>query len=70
MAQVTFDQFHRYSNSIIEEAVFHKDEEGKVQKTLTLEANNMMITNVDILSIEPADPNVLASLTKSVAMGF
>jgi len=69
VAQCTFDQFHRNSNAIIEEAVFHRDDEGQINSKLLLEANNMIVSNVDVHSIEPADPNVLASLTKSVQMG-
>jgi len=69
VAQCTFDQFHRNSNAIIEEAVFHRNEKGEINKTLLLEANNMVVSNVDVHSIEPADPSVLASLTKSVQMG-
>jgi len=71
VAQCTFDQFHRHSNAIIEEAVFHRNPEtGKINPTLLLEANNMIVSNVDVHSIEPADPSVLASLTKSVQMGM
>jgi len=71
VAQCTFDQFHRHSNAIIEEAVFHRNPEtGKINPTLLLEANNMIVSNVDVHSIEPADPSVLASLTKSVQMAI
>jgi len=35
-----------------------------------IEANSMAISNVDILSIEPTDARVSASLTKSVQMGI
>jgi len=70
VAQCTFDQFHRQSNSLIEEAVFHRDENGLIKSKLLIEANNMVISNVDVHSIEPADPQMLASLTKSVQMAI
>jgi len=70
VAQCTFDQFHRHSNTLIEEAVFHRDEENIIKNKLLIEANNMVISDVDVHSIEPADPQMLASLTKSVQMAI
>jgi len=70
VAQCTFDQFHRHSNTLIEEAVFHRDEKDRILEELSIEANSMIISNVDVHSIEPADPQMLASLTKSVQMAI
>ncbi len=42
VAQTPFDQFHRYSNSIIRKAVFDVDKDGKVNKMLKFDANQLV----------------------------
>ena len=42
VAQTPFDQFHRYSNSIIRKAVFGVDKDDKVNKMLKFDANQLV----------------------------
>ena len=65
-----FDEFHRNSALIIREAVFGTDEEGHVGEELRFRANNLVITNVDIQSVEPVDEETLKSLQKSVQIAI
>jgi major vault protein len=70
VAQVPFDEFHRYSVRIIKQAVFGQDDKGNIKNKLCFEANRLVITNVDIQSIEPVDRNMRESLSKSVQMAI
>ncbi|KXJ17149.1 Major vault protein [Exaiptasia diaphana] len=70
VAQVPFDEFHRYSVRIIKQAVFGEDDKGNIKTKLCFEANRLVITNVDIQSIEPIDRNMRESLSKSVQMAI
>ncbi|CAL1533849.1 unnamed protein product [Lymnaea stagnalis] len=69
VAQVTFDDFHKNSAKIIRSSVFgFKD--GKVGSHLTFSQNNLVITNVDIQSVEPVDQRTRDSLQKSVQLAI
>ncbi|XP_028390811.1 major vault protein-like [Dendronephthya gigantea] len=70
VAQTPFDQFHRYSNSIIRKATFGVDSDGEVKKMLKFDANQLVITQIDVQSIEPVDENMKNSLMKSVQMAI
>ncbi|EDO49176.1 predicted protein [Nematostella vectensis] len=70
VAQVTFDEFHRYSAKIIRRAVFGVDEKGNVRNRLRFDDNRLVVTNIDIQSIEPVDLNMRDSLSKSVQMAI
>lgn len=70
VAQTPFDEFHRYSNNIIRKAVFGVDKDDKVNKTLKFDANKLIITQIDVQSIEPVDENMRNSLMKSVQMAI
>ncbi|KAJ7385524.1 hypothetical protein OS493_015096 [Desmophyllum pertusum] len=70
VAQVPFDEFHRYSTSVIKKAVFGVDKDGKIKQRLVFEANQLVVTNVDIQSIEPVDMQMSESLSKSVQMAI
>ena len=65
-----FDEFHRNSARIIREAVFGIDAEGHIGEELRFRANNLVITNVDIQSVEPVDEETLKSLQKSVQIAI
>ncbi len=65
VAQTTFDQFHRHSAEVIREAVF-AGKSGAAQR-LVFESNNLVISNIDIQSVEPVDARTRDSLQKSVA---
>eukprot|EP01099_Mayorella_cantabrigiensis_P002603 TRINITY_DN213_c0_g1_i1.p1 TRINITY_DN213_c0_g1~~TRINITY_DN213_c0_g1_i1.p1 ORF type:complete len:852 (+),score=279.75 TRINITY_DN213_c0_g1_i1:72-2558(+) len=71
VASVPFDDFHRHSADIIKRAVFGINREsGQFRETLTFEANNLVITNIDIQSVEPVDQRTRDSLQKSVQLAI
>ncbi|EFA77697.1 major vault protein [Heterostelium album PN500] len=70
VASSTFDNFHKHSSDIIQTAVFGKDEEGKPNNRLVFETNGLVITNIDVQSVEPVDQRTLDSLQKSVQLAI
>ncbi|XP_065071195.1 major vault protein-like [Rhopilema esculentum] len=70
VARTPFDEFHRYSARIVKEAIFGVDEDGNIRPSLLFKENNMIITNVDIQSIEPVDRQMRDSLLKSVQLAI
>jgi major vault protein len=60
-----FDNFHRQSATIIHQAVF-----GASNKVFKFTANNLVITNIDIQSVEPVDQRTRDSLQKSVQLAI
>ena len=65
-----FDEFHRNSARIIRQAVFGTDEEGRIRDEFRFRTNNLVITNIDIQSVEPVDERTLDSLQKSVQIAI
>jgi len=65
-----FDEFHRNSAHIIREAVFGVDEEGRIRDEFRFRVNNLVVTNIDIQSVEPVDEETLKSLQKSVQLAI
>jgi len=70
VAAVSFDAFHRYSAKIIRSAVFGVDENEKVKNKFQFSSNNLVITNIDIQSVEPVDQRTRDSLQKSVQLAI
>ncbi|KAG8341914.1 putative major vault protein [Trypanosoma vivax] len=70
VAAVDFDSFHRNSARIIREAVFGCGEDGQVRNCLRFSANNLIVTNIDIQSVEPTDAKTRESLQKSVQLAI
>jgi len=70
VAGVKFDEFHRNSARIIRTAVFGTDEEGRVREEFRFRANHLVITNIDIQTVEPVDEETLKSLQKSVQIAI
>lgn len=70
VAAVPFDDFHRNSARIIRSSVFGLDENMKVRDQFKFQANNLLITNVDIQSVEPVDQRTRDSLQKSVQLAI
>ena len=64
VAGTTFDDFHKNSSDIIRRAVFFKSEE------LRFNSNGLIITDVDIQSVEPIDEETRRSLLRSVQMAI
>lgn len=48
MSSVSFEDFHHNSSLKIREAVFGKDADGNIRNELKFDANNLIITSVDI----------------------
>jgi major vault protein len=70
IAGVSFDAFHKNSAKIICSAVFGADESGKVRNRFFFSANSLVITNIDIQSVEPVDQRTRESLQKSVQLAI
>jgi major vault protein len=70
VAAHSFDNFHKGSSQIIREAVFGIDVEGKTKNRFIFSANNLVITNIDIQSVEPVDSRTRDALTKSVQLAI
>jgi len=70
VAAVTFDAFHRNSVKVIRSAVFGQDDQQKVRNKFQFSANNLVITNIDIQSVEPVDQRTRDSLQKSVQLAI
>merc|ERR1712072_81054 len=67
---VTFDVFHKNSIKIIRASVFGMNKDGKVGDRFHFYSNNLVITNIDIQSVEPVDSETRTSLQKSVQMAI
>ena len=65
-----FEEFHRNSAKIIRAAVFGADDKGHVGDDFRFSTNHLVITNIDIQSVEPIDEETLKSLQKSVQIAI
>uniref|UniRef100_A0A665XDM0 Major vault protein n=1 Tax=Echeneis naucrates TaxID=173247 RepID=A0A665XDM0_ECHNA len=70
VASVQFDDFHKNSNRIISSAVFGFDEKMAVRPNLRFSQNNLVISSVDIQSVEPVDQRTRDALQKSVQLAI
>jgi len=71
VAAVSFDKFHKNSAEIIKSAVFGIDPEtGQPRGKFFFSANNLVITNIDIQSVEPVDQRTRDALQKSVQLAI
>eukprot|EP01112_Ceratiomyxa_fruticulosa_P014613 TRINITY_DN4201_c0_g1_i2.p1 TRINITY_DN4201_c0_g1~~TRINITY_DN4201_c0_g1_i2.p1 ORF type:complete len:836 (-),score=252.73 TRINITY_DN4201_c0_g1_i2:463-2970(-) len=71
VAAVSFDNFHKHSAHIIRQAVFGVDGgKGATNNRFTFPQNNLVITNIDIQSVEPVDQRTRDSLQKSVQLAI
>jgi len=71
VSSVTFDDFHRNSARIIQVAIFGVDPQtNRSKELLTFEANNLVVTSVDIRAVEPVDQRTRDSLQKSVTQAI
>jgi major vault protein len=66
----SFDEFHRNSAKIIRTAVFGLDEEQKIKNRFAFQSNNLIISNIDIQSVEPVDSRTRDALQKSVQLAI
>ncbi|XP_062457007.1 major vault protein, partial [Rhea pennata] len=70
VAAVSFDDFHKNSNRVICSAVFGFDENGRLREQLRFAANGLVVTSVDIQSVEPVDQRTRDSLQRSVQLAI
>lgn len=70
VAGVQFDDFHKNSAKIIRASVFGVDENARVKDGFIFPQNNLVITNVDIQSVEPVDQRTRDALQKSVQLAI
>ena len=70
VAQVPFDVFHKTSATLIPEALFGTDDEGNLGEFFKFDSNNLVITSIDIQSVEPVDQRTRDSLQKSVQLAI
>jgi major vault protein len=70
VAAHSFDNFHKSSATIIREAVFGADENGNPNNKFVFSSNNLVITNIDIQSVEPVDSRTRDALQKSVQLAI
>lgn len=70
VAGVQFDDFHKNSSKIIRASVFGMDENKKVRDKLVFPQNSLVITSIDIQSVEPVDQRTRDSLQKSVQLAI
>jgi len=70
VASHTFDSFHRHSATAIRTAVFGVGDDGKIKNRLQFGSNNLVISNIDIQSVEPVDQRTRDALQKSVQLAI
>jgi len=70
VASVSFDTFHRNSALVIREAVFGKEKAASDLAVFRYPSNNLVITNIDVQSVEPVDQRTRDSLQKSVQLAI
>ncbi|XP_051988084.1 major vault protein-like [Xyrauchen texanus] len=70
VASVQFDDFHKNSNRIICSAVFGFDEKMAMGSSMRFAQNGLIISSVDIQSVEPVDQRTRDALQKSVQLAI
>lgn len=70
VASASFDDFHKHSSEIIHQAVFGGPVNGVPNDRLAFPANSLVVTNIDVQSVEPVDQRTLDSLQKSVQLAI
>jgi len=69
VASVSFDHFHKLSADVIRDAIFGKQKDSGTAR-LVFSQNMMIVTTVDIQSVEPVDQRTQDSLLKSVQLAI
>lgn len=70
VAGTQFDDFHKSSAEIIRAAVFGLDADKRVRDQFVFPQNNLVITSIDIQSVEPVDQRTRDALQKSVQLAI
>jgi major vault protein len=66
----SFDEFHKHSAKLIRTAIFGLGEKGKIRNRFVFSQNKLVITNIDIQSVEPVDSRTRDALQKSVQLAI
>ncbi|TFJ96179.1 barH-like 1 homeobox protein [Platysternon megacephalum] len=70
VASVSFDDFHKNSNRILCSAVFGFDAELQVRSSLCFPQNGLVVSSVDVQSVEPVDQRTRDALQRSVQLAI
>ena len=70
VAGTQFDDFHKNSAQIIRASVFGLDADKRVRDRFVFPQNNLVITSIDIQSVEPVDQRTRDALQKSVQLAI
>lgn len=70
VAAHTFDSFHKNSATLIRTAVFGTEADGTPRSNFVFNSNNLVISNIDIQSVEPVDQRTRDALQKSVQLAI
>jgi major vault protein len=70
VASVPFDLFHKSSAKLIRTSLFGLDANGSVKDRFEFGANGLVITSIDIQSVEPVDSKTRDALQKSVQLAI
>jgi major vault protein len=66
----SFDEFHKHSAKLIRTAIFGIDENGKIKNRFAFSQNCLVVSNIDIQSVEPVDSRTRDALQKSVQLAI
>jgi len=66
----SFDEFHKHSAKLIRTAIFGIDEAGKIKNRFAFSQNKLVVSNIDIQSVEPVDSRTRDALQKSVQLAI
>mmetsp|Transcript_37203 Transcript_37203/g.38582 ORF Transcript_37203/g.38582 Transcript_37203/m.38582 type:complete len:821 (-) Transcript_37203:51-2513(-) len=69
IATINFEDFHKKSDHYIKKAVFG-EKEGYINTSIRFDVCNLLVTDVDIKSVVPSDPNTKTLLEKSVSLAI
>ncbi|CAF1373886.1 unnamed protein product [Rotaria sp. Silwood1] len=70
VAGTQFDDFHKNSAQIIRASVFGLDANQHIRDQFVFPQNNLVITSIDIQSVEPVDQRTRDALQKSVQLAI
>ncbi|CAF4198538.1 unnamed protein product [Adineta steineri] len=70
VASTKFDDFHKNSAQIIRASVFGMDANQHITDRFIFPQNNLVITSIDIQSVEPVDQRTRDALQKSVQLAI
>lgn len=70
VAAVNFENFHKSSARLIRSSIFGTNSQGKINSEYRFYHNNLVMTNVDIQSVDPIDASTRECLKKTVCLAI